>query len=50
MKVVARINRRFGIRLPLRTIFEVPSVAQLAAAVAEMRTPSHNAQESIAAD
>jgi non-ribosomal peptide synthetase component F/acyl carrier protein len=50
MKVVARINRAFGIRLPLRTMFEVPAVAQLAAAVAELRTESKTAQDSVAAD
>jgi amino acid adenylation domain-containing protein len=41
-RAFARINRRFGINLPLRTIFENPQVAKLAVAVrsAEPGSPS----------
>jgi acyl carrier protein len=35
MQFVARLHRRFGVRLPLRTIFESSSVGQLVMAVAQ---------------
>jgi acyl carrier protein len=35
MQVVSHLHRRFGIRLPLRTIFESASMGQVARAVAE---------------
>jgi amino acid adenylation domain-containing protein len=37
MRVAARLRDAFGIELPLRTVFEAPTLAQLAAQVEELR-------------
>ena len=33
IRVLGKLSRRFGVRLPLRTLFDAPTVAQLAEVV-----------------
>ncbi len=37
VQVIARLNRRFGVELPLRVLFDAPTVAELALAVTQAK-------------
>jgi amino acid adenylation domain-containing protein len=44
-QVVSRVRERLGVDLPLRSLFESPTVAQLAQEVLESRLPSYPARD-----
>jgi len=44
-QLMAQINRRFGSRLQIKTLFENPTVAGLSALIAEDNAPKDNTQE-----
>lgn len=50
IQVIARVREKFGVEVPLRTLFEAPTIADLSAQVAQLRAGSVEENESNAAD
>jgi hypothetical protein len=40
IRVLGRISKTFGVRLPLRTLFDAPTIEQLAPRIDAERTPA----------
>ena len=49
IQVIARVREEFGVQVPLRTLFEAPTIAGLSAEVAQLRASSVEANERNAA-
>jgi amino acid adenylation domain-containing protein len=49
IQVIARVREKFGVEVPLRTLFEAPTIADLSAQVAQLRAGSIEANERNAA-
>src|SRR5882762_6485078 len=49
IQVIARVREKFGVEVPLHTLFEAPTIADLSAQVAQLRAGSVEANESNAA-
>ncbi len=49
IQVIARVREKFGVEVPLRTLFEAPTIADLSAQVAQLRAGSVEANQSNAA-
>jgi amino acid adenylation domain-containing protein len=49
IQVIARVREKFGVEVPLRTLFEAPTIADLSAQVAQLRAGSVEANERNAA-
>jgi amino acid adenylation domain-containing protein len=50
IQVIARVREKFGVEVPLRTLFEAPTIAGLSAQVVQLRAGSVEANEGNAAD
>jgi amino acid adenylation domain-containing protein len=46
-QLIARLHERFGVELPLRTLFEEPSIAGLAQAIVQMQAAARSADPSM---
>jgi acyl carrier protein len=49
IQVIARVREKFGVEVPLHTLFEAPTIADLSAEVAQLRAGSVEANERNAA-
>jgi acyl-CoA synthetase (AMP-forming)/AMP-acid ligase II/acyl carrier protein len=50
IQVIARVREKFGVEVPLRTLFEAPTIADLSAQIARLRAWNIDANERNAAD
>jgi amino acid adenylation domain-containing protein len=50
IQVIARVRETFGVEVPLRTLFEAPTIAELSAQIAQLGASSMETKERRAAD
>jgi acyl carrier protein len=50
IQVIARVREKFGVEVPLRTLFEAPTIADLSAQITRLRAWNVDANERNAAD